>query len=81
MNTADHEVCCPTCFEKGRESGFNAGWKEARFYGPALKPEQAREIRRKREMGVMLKVLAQEYGISVSSVSKLCRRETYFDIR
>lgn len=41
-----------------------------------LSNEKVRELIRKRESGVKLRVLAAEYGISVSTVSMICSRRS-----
>jgi hypothetical protein len=42
-----------------------------------LTMEQAREIRGKRAEGMVLRELAEEYGIDRSSIGKLCNNKTY----
>lgn len=44
--------------------------------GHKLSTEQVDEIRSKKESGMTLKELSQEYGSSISNISYICRRET-----
>lgn len=77
-----HVLDCMDCYFAGYSIGHGDGFAEARHQGKRVLTDDAvREIRRRQSAGVMLKVLAAEYGVSVAAISKVCRRETYFDVR
>jgi hypothetical protein len=65
--------------ERGR-AVFPTPMKGSRHPESKVTEEQVLEIREKREQGVFLRVLAEEYGLSVAGVSKICRREAWTHI-
>lgn len=81
MDTENHEICCQNCYDSGYKVGHREGFTEAPHQGKRVLTDDAvREIRRQHSAGTLQKVLAAEYGVTTATISRLCRRETYYDV-
>ena len=73
---------CPACGHKFRslETHYNPPPTAPRRYGAVLFPENVAEIRRRVAAGELQAVIADEFGMSRSTISKIIQRETWKDV-